>query len=313
MLNVVAGILLRPDQSFLMASRPAGKVYAGYWEFPGGKVEPGETARAALDRELREELGIVTTRAEPWLVRTFSYPHARVRIRFFRVTRWEGQPRPLEGQGLTWHSAGVAELSPMLPANGPILAALQLPDLYGITAGGLVGEPDALRGVEQALQRGLRLIQVREKDFSPARLRQFAVQVIALARPCGARVLLNGDAPTARACAADGVHLDARRLLATSERPDFPLVAASCHDAVELDHAQALGLDFAVWGPVLRTASHPDESARGWTALEAACATRVLPVFAIGGLDASHLAAAREHGAQGIAAIRGLMLPDLPG
>jgi 8-oxo-dGTP diphosphatase len=305
---VVAGVLLAPDLSFLMASRPAGKVYAGYWEFPGGKIEPGEQARAALDRELEEELGVRPTRAEPWLVREFSYPHARVRIRFFRVTRWDGKPHPREGQQLCWHPPGPPVLEPMLPANGPILRALALPDRYGITAAGRVGEPHALLGVRSALQQGVRLIQVREKDFSPARLRQFVAQVLELARPAGARVLVNSDPDTAAACGADGVHLEARRLMALRARPALGLCAASCHLAAELDQAEALGLDFAVWGPVQATPSHPGEPGRGWAAFAAAVLGRQLPVYAIGGLREQDLPQAREHGAQGIAAIGGLMI-----
>ena len=273
-------------------------------------MEPGETARAALDREMQEELGITPTRAEPWLVRTFSYPHARVQIRFFRVLRWDGRLQPREGQHLSWQAPGPSPLQPMLPANAPILRAMALPARYGITAAGLVGETEALRGVAQALRAGVRLIQVREKDFSPARLRQFAVQVADLAHAAGARGLLNGDPEVALACQLDGVHLDARRLMACVARPPGTLVAASCHDARELDHAEALGFDFAVWGPVLVTASHPGVEARGWAALAEVVADRAMPVYAIGGMQPVHLAVAREHGAQGIAAIRGLMLAD---
>ena len=307
LVQVVAGILLAPDRSFLLASRPAGKVYAGYWEFPGGKIEPGESPRAALDRELEEELGIRPTRAEPWLVREYSYPHARVRIRFFRITRWDGHPQGREGQELRWHPPGPAAFTPMLPANGPILRGLALPGRYGITAAGRLGEPHALLGVRHALNQGVRLIQVREKDFSPARLRQFAVQVVDVAQAAGARVLINADPDVAAACGADGVHLDARRLAATGERPPFALVGASCHERAELEHAEALGLDFAVWGPVQETPSHPGHRGRGWAAFAAAIEGLELPVYAIGGLAASDLALAREHGAQGIAAIGSLM------
>jgi len=308
--EVVAGIILAPDQSFLMASRPPGKVYAGYWEFPGGKIEPGETARAALDRELHEELGITPTRADPWLVRTYSYEHARVRIRFFRVTRWEGNPTPREGQGLAWHPAGPPVLEPMLPANGPVLHALTLPDRYAITGADLVGEPHALLGIHQALQQGVKLFQVREKSFSPARLRQFAAQVIDLAHAGGAKVLINSDPQTAQACGADGVHLDSKRLMALHERPDHMLCAASCHTAQELEQAKKLHLDFAVWGPIKATPSHPHQPGQGWEAFaRAVIGLDALPVYAIGGLTANDLTEAREHGAQGVAGIRGLSLP----
>jgi len=307
--EVVAGIILAPDQSFLMASRPPGKVYAGYWEFPGGKVEPDESPRAALDRELHEELGITPTRADPWLVRTYSYEHARVRIRFFRVTRWEGTPTPREGQGLSWHPPGPPQLEPMLPANGPVLRALNLPDRYAITGADLVGEPHALLGIHQAIQKGVTLFQVREKSFSPARLRQFAAQVIDLAHAAGAKVLINSDPATAQACGADGVHLDAKRLMALTERPGLKLCAASCHTPEELEHAQKLNLDFVVWGPIKVTPTHPHQAGRGWKAFaEALVGHDNLPVYAIGGLTPADLAEAREYGAQGIAGIRGLAL-----
>jgi mutator protein MutT len=124
LVEVAAAVIERPDGSFLMASRPAGKVYAGWWEFPGGKVEAGETARQALDRELREELGIEVEQAWPWLNRTYNYPHADVMLRFFRVTRWRGEPHPHEGQSFAWTRAEApAVSSPILPANGPILKA----------------------------------------------------------------------------------------------------------------------------------------------------------------------------------------------
>lgn len=100
--DVAAGILLQPNGRFLLASRPADKVYAGYWEFPGGKLETGETAIQALARELHEEMGITVSHATPWIVQTFSYPHATVRLHFFRVTAWQGDPLPRENQSFAW-------------------------------------------------------------------------------------------------------------------------------------------------------------------------------------------------------------------
>src|SRR5215510_16045607 len=96
--EVVAAVITRPDGSFLLGQRPAGKVYAGYWEFPGGKVEPGESAPAALKRELHEELGIQVERAYPWLTRDYDYEHAAVRLRFYRVLDWSGTLHGRENQ-----------------------------------------------------------------------------------------------------------------------------------------------------------------------------------------------------------------------
>ncbi|MFZ5531085.1 MAG: NUDIX domain-containing protein, partial [Pseudomonadota bacterium] len=95
-------VIVRPDGSYLLAQRPPGKVYAGYWEFPGGKIEPGEAALAALAREMREELNIEPIVAHPWLTRAYVYPHASVKLHFFRVTEWRGELHGREGQQLAW-------------------------------------------------------------------------------------------------------------------------------------------------------------------------------------------------------------------
>ena len=131
--EVAAAVLQKPDGSFLLAQRPKDKIWAGYWEFPGGKLEPGETPRHALVRELREELGIEVETAYPWITRVFTYPHATVRLSFFRVTQWHGEPHPHEGQEFAWQAPGGAKVAPILPANAPVLRALELPPLYAIS------------------------------------------------------------------------------------------------------------------------------------------------------------------------------------
>jgi len=131
--DVAVAILIRGDGAVLFAQRPAGKVYAGYWEFPGGKIEPGESARAALDRELEEELGVHLERAYPWIMQTFTYPHATVRLHFFRVVAWRGEPHGREDQAFAWRSPQRMDLAPMLPANTPLLDALSMPFEYGIS------------------------------------------------------------------------------------------------------------------------------------------------------------------------------------
>src|SRR5215813_13141093 len=132
-IEVAAAVIQRPDGSFLLAQRPPGKVYAGYWEFPGGKAEPGEPAEQALARELHEELGIDVETAYPWITRVFTYPHGTVRLWFFRVVSWKGEPRPREEQAIAWQRAGAATVAPMLPANAPVLASLALPVEYAVT------------------------------------------------------------------------------------------------------------------------------------------------------------------------------------
>jgi 8-oxo-dGTP diphosphatase len=300
--EVAAAVIERPGGSFLMASRPPGKVYAGWWEFPGGKVEPGETARHALDRELHEELGIDVRQAYPWINRAFDYEHARVMLRFFRVTAWTGMPHPHEGQEqLAWvHDAAAPDVAPILPANGPILKGLSLPLVYGISAAVELGTDEFLQRLEVALGRGLRLVQLREKDLPPDDLARLAGEVAGRCRAHEARLIVNGDADLAIRLQA-GVHLTSRQLMALAARPDLDWVGASCHDAAELARAAELELDFVVLGPVLPTTSHPGAPALGWERFGELIADYPLPVFALGGLSPADLETARRLGAHGIA------------
>lgn len=301
MLEVVAAVIQRSDGRFLLARRPDGKPYAGYWEFPGGKVEPGETAPDALRRELREELGIEVGRAYPWLTRRFDYPHALVRLNFFRVADWRGGLHGREGQQLSWQTPEQVTVEPLLPANGPILAALRLPGVYAITNAGELGVEVFLQRLGLALEAGVRLIQVREKSLEGAALGHFAAAVVDLGHARGARVVVNGDVALAEAVRADGVHLPAAQLMAAANRPAVALCGASCHTRTELVHAAELGLDFAVLSPVKPTLSHPDAPALGWMAFAELAAGLPLPVYALGGMVPGDLATAWEYGAHGIA------------
>lgn len=302
--HVVAAVIERADGCYLLAQRPAGKVYAGYWEFPGGKVEPGESEHAALVREIREELGIEVRRAFPWIVRRHEYEHASVRIRFFRVTDWVGSPRGLDGQRFEFQQVGRESVGPMLPANGPVLSALRLPTRYAISCCSILGEAAFLDRLEIALRTGLRMVLVREPAFDSAVLERLTREVTARCREHGARVLVSADMAVAAAAGADGVHLRAAQLSSTSVRPDFALIGASTHDAHELEMATALGCDFAVLGPVLPTSSHPDSPGMGWDHMAHLIAESALPVFALGGIAGEQLDIARSKGAHGIAMLR---------
>jgi 8-oxo-dGTP diphosphatase len=299
--RVSAAVLLRPDGRVLLAQRPEGKPYAGYWEFPGGKLEPGETPRHALDRELHEELGIEVKRASPWLVQQFVYPHAHVELNFFRVFEWEGELASRDGQAFEWQTPGTYTVAPLLPANTRILAALDLPLVYGITNAEDSDEDTFLAHAYRALAGGLRLVQVRDKTWPLARRMTFARSMVDLARRFGARVLWNGTAEEAREASCDGVHWPSATLNAATSRPRGMLVAASCHGTEEIAHAGALDLDFAVLGPLAPTPTHPSAVPLGWTEFARVAESTRVPLFALGGLAASDLRTAIDAGAHGVA------------
>ena len=303
-LEVVAGILTRPDGKILLASRPEGRAYAGYWEFPGGKVEPDETLPIALARELHEELGIVVTAMQRWITRVFVYPHATVRLNFFRVSAWQGEPHPHEGQTFSWQSLDAIEVTPLLPANFAVLRALSLPPIYAISHASTLGVEDFLVRLDRALQQGLRLIQVRDKELDEASRLQLAREVVKRARSYRARVLINGSAELARAADADGMHLDAAQLAQLRQRPDVDWVGASCHSEAELTRAAAIGADFALLSPVLPTLTHPGAPTLGWQIFSNWAAASPIPVYALGGLTAADVNLALSHGAQGVALLR---------
>lgn len=303
--RAAVAILQRPDGQVLLAERPAGKSWEGWWEFPGGKIESDETPYHALVRELREELGVEVEKAYPWLLRRFEYPDRKVELHFFIVREWQYEPRGCEGQQLSWQRPAALTVGPMLPANEPILAALGLPSIYAISNAAELGEQRFLERLQHALDQGLRLLQLREKHLPAESLQRLAEQVLKLAQPYQARVLLNGEIETARALGMAGVHLSSERLMALSERPIGMLCAASCHDAQQLAHAQSLALDFAVLSPVLPTLSHPQAQVLGWEGFAALVQDSSLPVYALGGLQQAHMEQAWQHGAHGISMMRG--------
>ena len=303
--EVAAAVLERADGTFLLAQRPQGRIWAGYWEFPGGKLEPSETVRYALSRELKEELGIEVVTAYPWVTRVFVYPHAKVRLHFFRVVKWHGQLHPHEGQQFSWQRVNDVKVSPLLPANEPVLRALALPSLYAISNVAELGEAEFLVRLQKRLDEGMRLIQIREKGMPRNALETLAKRVVSLAHSHGAKVMVNADADLANEVDADGVQLSAAQLALLKERPKVRLCSASCHNLEELRRAERLGCDFALLSPVLPTKSHPGAATLGWDGFAEIVQGSSIPVYALGGLTHQDMSTAWRHGAHGISLLRG--------
>lgn len=311
--EAAVGIVQRDNGMVLLGERPVGKPWEGYWEFPGGKVEPNETPAQALSRELHEELGITVTRFYSWLTRTYEYearydqagklvtPAKTVKLHFFIVAEWQGDPVGLEDQQLSWQNPEKLTVGPMLPANTPILNALSLAPMYAITNLKEMGQVQFLERLRIALENGLMMIQVREPHLSRQDLILFAEHVIALAKPFEAKVFINGDVEIAKQLNASGVHLSAQRLKELKVKPEGLMVGASCHNAAELTHAKSLALDYVTLSPVKLTLSHPDATPLGWDMFNQLIAGYSLPVFALGGMLREDLDTARIYGAHGIA------------
>lgn len=302
----MAAVITDARGRILLARRGDGRDLAGLWEFPGGKREPGESCEAALVRELREELGI-TVQVGPALMEVPQrYPDKRLRLDVRHVTRWQGTPRGQEGQALAWVVPGKLPRYPMPPADRPVVAALLQPDRYLVTPEPGQDHAAWLGSLERALASGIGRVQLRARELPVPQWRELACEAARRCRAAGVQVLVNADIGLARALGA-GVHLRAAQLAQVEpEAVQGLAVAASCHDQGELQAAQRLGCEFAVLGPVRPTASHPDAAPLGWKAFASLRESVSLPLYAIGGLAAGHIAEARAHGAQGVAAIRGL-------
>lgn len=305
-INVAVAVVRREDGRVLLAERPRGKDFAGFWEFPGGKFEVGESAKQALARELHEELGVELDAAFSWVTHEYAYPDEIVRLHFYRVLAWHGTPHGREGQRVSWEDPEVVTVGPLLPANDKVLNALCLPPVYAITNAEKYGVAEFMTRLKAALVRGVRLIQVRERGMSPEQLVQFARRVAIMAHDYGAKVLVNGDESLALKAGADGVHLQATQLMRLSPRPAIRLWAASCHDAGELARAAELHADFVVLSPVLPTPTHPDVPGMGWEKFAGLVRDTPLPVYALGGMKLELLDTAMHHGAHGIGLLSGI-------
>lgn len=310
-LAVVAGVLIDARGRVLIAQRAATGNEPGKWEFAGGKIRPGETALAALRRELDEELGIaVDAASELSVVRWRGAPRS-LNLHTFKVDAWRGEPRAREHQALRWVAPSELIRYSMPAPDRPIRARLALPQQYLITP-----EPEGNsaafveRFARAIANPDLGIVSLRAKLLGADDTAVLAERLLACARAQrpGLIVLIHGAVDVARQLGFDGVHLSSSQLVSLRERPlpESAWVLASCHNAVELSAAEALGVDAATLSPVRATASHPHAKPIGWRQLGNWSGRTWLPVYALGGVSAPDLAVARGVGAHGIAAIRGL-------
>jgi len=304
--------LLRDAAGRVLISRRADDAHLpGLWEFPGGKCAAGEAPRSALDRELREELGVEVVEAAPILEIVHDYGDRCVHLTVFRVDVWRGEARPRERQPMRWaEPSGLGGLA-FPEASRAIVNAARLPALYLISPDPVsaAGIDHAVERVERRLGRGdIRLLQVRAPALQRDSFLEYARRLLAVAARHGVETLVNAPRAWLDELPPTGWHLTERRLRSLSKRPPCSgWLGASVHDREGLQRAMALPVDFVVAGPVAHTQTHPDASPLGVAGFAALCDGASCPVFALGGLTAEDLPRLRAVGAQGIAGIRGLL------
>lgn len=309
-LHVVAGIIEDDRGRVLLSQRAKDGEHPGLWEFPGGKVESGEHARAALRRELREELGIDAAPLRRVHCVRWRESDRVLLLDGWRVSVLHGTPQGLQGQALRWAERDGLRALRMPPADVPLCSALRLEEVMWVTPelALLDGWNGWIEAMEARLRAGVRLVQLRLPDIDREHMYRAAGVLAERCRTHGARWLLNGPVADAVALGAHGVHLSARALRQCGSRPVQPdlLVGASCHDAGELAHAAELGFDYATLSPLRATPTHPDADPLGDAGFAALVRDCPLPVFALGGVGTSDLEHVQALGAFGVAGIRGI-------
>jgi len=307
-IHVMAGAIADAEGRILVTRRPDDVHQGGLWEFPGGKLEPGERPEQGLSRELQEELGIQVQASQPLIRIHHDYSDRRILLDVHRVSAYSGVPCGLEGQPLAWVHPEAMDPQHFPAADRPIITALLLPHLLLVTGRDASDPAIFLRRLGLSLERGIRLIQLRAHELDTTAYRRLARRAFDLCESFGARLLLNRDPREVEGVPRHGLHLRAHLLAGLALRPglDTDLVGASCHGHEELERAGALGLDYALLSPLRPTASHPEAAPLGWSRFAELVEAVALPVYALGGLAPQDLDEAIHHGAQGIAAIRGL-------
>lgn len=309
-LEIAIGVVFDCHGRVLVACRPDGKSSAGQWEFPGGKIEAGESAHEALARELDEEAGIRVQSARRLIRFTHGLGPVPVRLNVFVVADWTGRAHGREGQLVRFVAPNAMRAPEALPATDVILNALVLPTDYLVTPplADSAGETDWLARLDAVLATGIRWLRLRQSTLSDPAYEALAESVIARAARVGARVLFDRDAAMAERLGAAGLHWPARALNHQLSRPVGPdsWFALSTHQDEELAQAVAAGADFATLSPVRATPTHPGAFGMGWSAWTQIRGDHAVPVYALGGVTPDDRDTARCHNAQGIAAIRGL-------
>ncbi len=303
-LSIVVAVIRNTSGQLLISQRGQQVDQANLWEFPGGKLETGETLQQALERELFEELGISVTQSRAFLQIIHHYPKYSVCLEVFLVTAFTGEARGCEGQPIRWVTVSELANYAFPAANTAILRKLQLSDFYPILEANT--EIELWANLQRILTFQPTYLQIRLKNLSDTQRQACLPAVLEICQQAKIQPLLNSTIATDN---QQGLHLTSAELMRCTERPPVTgWLAASCHNWQQLQQAERLAVDFAVLSPVLPTATHPQIPALGWELFQQWTKKLTIPVYALGGLTLEQLALAQHYGAQGIAGIRAFII-----
>ena len=306
-IDIAVGVLLRDDKVCL-SRRQKHQSFADRWEFPGGKVEQGESIEAALLREFKEELAVETQAWQPLIEIPWDYGDLAVRLHVFTTQQFQGVPIGNEGQEVAWFSRGKLDELVFPEANQGIITALKLPDRYMIT-GSFNSNHDLFNKLESSLVKGQSLVQFRAKQLNSEKFSEAAKVLIDKTHLYSGAMLLNGEAGfLEQHPEADGLQLPSNLLFEYDKRPinEVKLLGASVHNTQEIQQALKIKADFLLLSPVKETKSHPGVPGIGWEKFAEMVKEIPVPVFALGGMTLEDVSVAKQNGAQGICAISGI-------
>ena len=314
-LHVAVGVIRNNKNQVLLSLRPSTVHQPDLWEFPGGKLEAGETVNEALSRELYEELALTVKSSRPLIQIHHDYDEYSVLLDVWNVDSWvsnsvDGNERVgKEGQVIEWVDIPKLDERDYPEANKPIIKAVKLPKLYLICPDPEGNIKEYLKKFEECIYAGVTLFQLRFSDDSYYERYRFLIsELLELCRNNHAILMINSSPEYAIKLGANGVHLNSTRLLQQDKRlhDDNYLVSASCHNFRELEHAANIDVDFLVLSPVNRTTSHPTAEPLGWEKFKTLVEPIPIPTYALGGMQADDMKKSCECGGQGISVISGI-------
>jgi len=305
---VAVGILKDSDGKYLLGKRLDSQSWAGWWEFPGGKLESNENPLEALKREIFEELGVAINKYKQWTTRRVIEKNKITILYFFLITSWTGMVEGREGQELQWVDLKTYNAKKVLSPNQVIHHALKndLPDIYAITNFQEISSDIFFQALKRQVDDGLRLIQIREKKLTSTELEALIKRIKIALKHTNVRIIINSSISLAYKYKLDGVHLNSKQLYELKYFPKDLLVGVSCHSEKDLEAAEEKNADYAVLGPVKETLTHPNLKPIGWKKFNKIVDNSNIPIYSIGGMTTSDIPSSFDFGAIGIASQRAI-------